>query len=252
MHFGSIAGSGKSVFRYAPIPTLFRFNQGDLYYQISISSAIIRDIKGIDDGSAYVAYFFFDFKDAGKQDSRAVLSSLLYQLSDQSQPYFDNLHRLYLTHRSGSEQPSLDALKQCLQDMLTIPGRVPIFLVLDALDECPNTHGVPSSRRKVLNLVEELVELKRPNLRLCVTSRLEMDIRIVLERLTHTSLSLHDQTGQNEDIFDYVSSVVRSDPELNMRGWRQEDKELVITTLSRRACGMWGHCCITCNTFSYF
>ena len=122
--------------------------------------------------------------------------------------------------------------------MLTIAGQVPIYLVVDALDESPDTHGIPSSRRKVLDLVKELVELKRPNLRLCVTSRDEMDIRTVLQPLARTSLSLHDQKGQNKDIVDYVTSVVSSDPELNMRGWREEDKELVITTLSKRAGGM--------------
>jgi hypothetical protein len=31
-----------------------------------------------------------------------------------------------------------------------------------------------------------------------------MDIRIVLEPLMPTSLSLHDQKGQNKDIVDYV------------------------------------------------
>jgi hypothetical protein len=38
------------------------------------------------------------------------------------------------------------------------------------------------------------------------------------------------------DIADYVRSVVYSDS--NMRRWRDEDKELVIETLSERADGM--------------
>jgi hypothetical protein len=48
--------------------------------------------------------------------------------------------------------------------MLTIAGQLPIYLVVDALDESPNTRGVPSLRRKVLDLVKELVELKCPTL----------------------------------------------------------------------------------------
>ena len=198
-----------------------------------------------------MAFFFFDFKDARKQDSRALLTSLVDQLCDQSGPYLDILHRLYSAHRDGSRQPSDDVLKQCLKDMLTIPEQVPIYVVLDALDECPDTHGVPSSRQKVLELVNELVELQRPNLRLCITSRDEADIRTVLQPLAHTSLSLHDKEGQIKDIVDYVTFVVRSDPELNKRGWREEDKELVITTLSNRAGGMWGRRCVTFDTFSY-
>jgi hypothetical protein len=46
-------------------------------------------------GSAFLAYFYFDFKDTEKQDSRALLSSLLVQLSDQSDIFFDTLFSLY-------------------------------------------------------------------------------------------------------------------------------------------------------------
>jgi hypothetical protein len=37
--------------------------------------------------------------------------------------------------------------------MLTMTGQVPIYLVMDALDECPNDSGIPSSREKVMKLV---------------------------------------------------------------------------------------------------
>ena len=49
-------------------------------------------------------------------------------------------------------------------------------------------------------------------------------------------MSLHDETGQKQDIIDYVTYVVRSDP--RMRRWREEDKDLVIKTLSEKAGGM--------------
>jgi hypothetical protein len=185
-----------------------------------------------------LAYFFFDFKDEQKQDSRALLSSLVFQLCNQSQSYLEILHHLYSTHHGGSEQPSTDALLQCFEDMLTVEGQDPIYLVVDAIDECPNIHGATSSRAKVLEFVKKLVKLQRPNLRLCVTSRLEMDIRAVLRPLTSTSLSLHDQKGQNQDIVDYVSAVVYSEPDIHMKSWRDEDKQLVIRTLSQRAGGM--------------
>jgi hypothetical protein len=86
--------------------------------------------------------------------------------------------------------------------------------------------------------VKELVELRHPNLRICVTSRPEIDIRDILEPLTSFRVSLHDQTGQKQDIEDYVKSVVYSNSEPIMRRWRTEDKELVIGVLSERADGM--------------
>ena len=122
--------------------------------------------------------------------------------------------------------------------MLKVPEELPIYIIIDAIDECPNTSGVPSSRDQVLALVERYVGLKLPNLHICVTSRPEADIRGSLESLTSSSnaISLHDEGGQRKDIVEFVTSVVRTDK--NMRRWREEDKELVINTLSERADGM--------------
>ncbi|KAH9009054.1 hypothetical protein EDB85DRAFT_2283296, partial [Lactarius pseudohatsudake] len=174
-----------------------------------LSSVIVRDIKSMSCvGSAFLAYFYFDFKDTTKQDSRALLSSLLVQLSDQSDTSCDALSSLYSAHKRGSEQPTVDSLVQCLKDMLTMMGQVPIYLIVDALDESPNDSGIPSSREKVLELVKELVDLRHPNLRLCITSRPEYDIRTTLEPLATQQVSLHNESGQKQDINDYVTFVV--------------------------------------------
>jgi hypothetical protein len=198
---------------------------------------IIRDIKSMPNvGSALLVYFYFDFKDTAKQDSRALLSSLLVQLSDQSDIFCDALFSLYSAHKRGSEQPTDDSLAQCLKNMLTMMEQVPIYLIVDALDECPNDLGIPSSREKVLELVKALVELRRPNLRLCITSRPEFDIRTTLEPLATQQVSLHNESGQKQDINDYVTFVVRSDR--RMKRWRDDDKNAVIENLTEKADGM--------------
>ena len=122
--------------------------------------------------------------------------------------------------------------------MLKASGNVPVYLILDAIDECPNTKGIRSSRHQVLDLVEKLVTLRLPRLHLCITSRPEVDIRTSLEPLTSppNSISLHDQSGQKKDIVDFVRAIVYSNQD--MRRWRDEDKELVIETLSDKADGM--------------
>jgi len=135
-------------------------------------------------------------------------------------------------------QPSDLGLLKCLREMFTHPDPCPTFLIMDALDECPDTSGIPSPREQVLRLVKELVELYLPNLHICVTSRPEVDIRDALESLTPFRVSLHDERGQKDDIVDYVKSVVCSDSERIMRRWKAEDKDLVIETLSKRADGM--------------
>ena len=189
-------------------------------------------------GEEFLAYFYFDFKDKQKQDCRALLSSLLVQLSDHSDVFFDTLFSLYSAHNKGSEKPANDSITRCLKDMLTTTGQAPIYLVIDALDECPNDSDIPPPREKVLDLVNELVELRLPNLRLCITSRPEFDIRTALEPLATQKVSLHDESGQKQDIIHYVTSVVHSDKK--MRRWRDSDKKMVIQTLTEEADGMYG------------
>jgi hypothetical protein len=203
------------------------------------SSTVIQDIENIcKAGNASMAYFYFDFRDVNKQRLRDLVCSLLIQFSAHSAPRCDVLSNLYSAHDEGKKQPSDSDLAGCLKEMLTLPNQHPTYLIIDALDESPNTTGIPSPRERVLQSVRELVEICVPNLRICVTSRPEIDIRKVLEPLASRRVSLHDQSGQKEDIVDYVKSIVYSNSEQIMGRWRTEDKELVIKTLSERANGM--------------
>ena len=149
---------------------------------------IIRDIDS-GAGPGFLAYFYFDFKDTKKQGPRALLSSLIVQLSGQSDIFFDTLFSLYSAHEDGSKTPTDNSLAMCFKDMLTMTEQLPIYIVMDALDECPNDSGIPSPREKVLDLVQELVELHHPTLRLCITSRPEYDIRTTLEPLATQQVS---------------------------------------------------------------
>jgi hypothetical protein len=115
-------------------------------------------------------------------------------------------------------------------------GQVPIYIIIDALDECPNDSGIPSSREKVLELVKELVKLHHRNLRLCITSRPEFDIQTTLDPLATQKVSLHDESGQKQDINNYITFVVHSDR--RMKRWRDEDKDTVIGDLTEKANGM--------------
>ena len=189
-----------------------------------------------DAGLAFMSYFYFDFKETDKQNRRNLLLSLLSQLFSRSDLCCDMLYRVYLTHDNGAHKPTDDALIQILKDTLTFSDHGPIYIIMDALDECPNTFGLPSPRELVLDLVKELVGLTLPNLHICVTSRPEIDIRTALELLSSHQVSLHDQTGQKDDIVEYVCSVVRSDA--RMGRWRDQDQNLVIETLSDRVDGM--------------
>jgi len=188
--------------------------------------------------SALVAYYYVDFKDVAKRDVRGLLASILLQLVDDSGRCWATFHGLYKACRDGSEQPGDAALVKYLVEMIDLPGQVPIYLIVDALDECPNTTGTPSAREKVLNFVRDLLQSDRSNLFVCITSRPEQDISATLNPLTSPSsrLSLHEEGGQRQDIDSYVRSFVQTDA--SMGRWRAEDKELVISVLTERAAGM--------------
>jgi hypothetical protein len=229
---GFTAGSGKTILSYVSV-ALSLLKQLTSLFSSSIIEEITRICKA---GLATTAFFYFDFKDETKKNSRGALSSLLLQLAAQSDVYSKNLSALYSEHHVGSKQPSEYALKECFKKMLTVSGQGPIYIVIDALDECPVSVGTPSPRENVLSLVEWLLKLHCPRLSVCVTSRPEADIMAILQPLASHSISLHGENGQNEDITNYIRWFVNSDSKA--RKWKREDKEYVIEKLSERADGM--------------
>ena len=203
------------------------------------SSAIIQDIMALQRaGQATIAYFYFDFKDTDKQDLRNALASLLTQLSARSDSYCDILCHVHQAHNNGAYKPDNKTMITCLKDMLALPGKGPIYIILDALDECPKTSGIPSAREEVLDFLKDLVGTQLPDLHICVTSRPENDIRKAIKPLAFRALSIHDQKGQKKDIDDYIRFVVYAKSDTAMGRWRKKDRELVIRRLSEKADGM--------------
>jgi len=187
-------------------------------------------------GLAILAIFYCDFRDTRKQNARDLLSSLLIQLCDQSDAFFQVLSSIYSTHGDGSRQPSIDTLRECLKSIFKRTGQGSLFLVIDALDECPNSSGCPTPREQILIIMQELNNLRLPRTHFCITSRPEVDIRDALGPIAGHIVPLHEQAGQNRDIVDYINDFVGSDP--RMQRWREEDKQMVIETLTKRAGGM--------------
>ena len=201
---------------------------------LTASAAIIERIMELR-RDAMLAYFYFDFQDKEKQNVSNALTSLLIQLSACSEPCCDIVHRLYLTHGRGTQRPNDKTLTDCLKEMLTVVTEHPIFIVMDALNECPDV-GMPTPREAVLKFLEHLVRRNFPNLHVCVTSHPEVDIQTMLKPLAVNAISLHQDSGQKNVITDYVSAVISSDE--RFRTWPDKDKVLVVKELSNRADGM--------------
>jgi len=204
---------------------------------VFVSSTIIEDIHAMRKaGLASLAFFYCDFREDRKKELRGLLSSFLVQLCHESDSYFDILSNFYSEHNKGSRFPSDDSLVGCLKDLLKLPGQAPVYLIVDALDECPNPSVVRSPRAEVLSFIEELVTTQILNLRVCVTSRLEIDIKDALDPLIFRSVSLHDESGQKRDIEDYIKSVINTRPKKGR--WKEEHRKLAIEVLTEKSNGM--------------
>jgi len=205
---------------------------------VSDSSSIIKDIQDMcPTGLAMLAIFYFHFGDTTKQDVRNLLSSVLFQLCSQSDQFFQVLSSIYSSHGNGSREPSIDTLLECLKTILAFQGQAPLYIVVDALDECPNSSGLRTQRQEVLEIVKELIDLKLPHVHFCITSRPEIDIRRVFGPLNPYNVSLHNRAGQIKDLAEYVESVVGSDA--TMQNWPAKVKELVVNTLAVKGDGMY-------------
>jgi hypothetical protein len=203
----------------------------------SASSTIIEEIDDLQkQGLASLGFFYCDFRDDDKKKLRGLVSSLLFQLCEYSDTYSTILSDFYSSYKRGRRNPSDDALMGCLKAILKHPGQAPIFVIIDGLDECPSTSGMPSAREEVLMFVEDLVNLRLRDLHICITSRPEADIKNIFDPLQFRTVILHEEIGQQQDIVDYVKSVINTD--LMMKRWREADKELVIKELTTKAQGM--------------
>ena len=168
----ALAGSGKTVL-LCVLPYLFLLG---VLMPPTRSSIIkcVHDTRQM--GLATISFFYFYFRDGGKQDVRHLLTSMLIQLCDQSDKYSEVLSALFTDHSRGSRQPSKEALVECLKDMLKLPEQGTLYVIVDALDESPNSSGLTSSRTEVLLTVQMLVELNLPHVHFCITSRPKIDI----------------------------------------------------------------------------
>ena len=203
---------------------------------VFVSSTIIEDIRAMQKaGLASLAFFYFDFRDDRKKELCGLLSSFLLQLYHQSDSYFNILSEFYLKHDKGLRTPSDGALAGCLMDLLKFPRQAPVYLIVDALDECPCPSAIRSPRAKVLSLIKDLVKSQILNLRMCVTSRPELDIRDALDPLILHSVSLHDEGGQKKDIEDYINSVINT---RTTKRWKEEHRKLAIDVLIEKSNGM--------------
>jgi hypothetical protein len=174
-----------------------------------------------------IAYFYFYYAEADKQSLRGMLSSIISQLEEQLLEAPSPLLALYKRLGSGAHEPSIPELITCLESLITALSARPIFIVLDALDEC-------SKPEELEHVLCDLVQSNEGQVHVFVTSRPEDAVVKMLRPLTTSELDL--SSVNNGDISLYIEHVLSE--EKPFRSWKQVHRELVLNHLLEHCDGM--------------
>jgi hypothetical protein len=209
-----IAGSGKSILTSTVIQYL-------------------RDAYSSDPRTA-LAYFYFSFSDSQRQNVCGMLASLVKQLCARRPILPQPMKHLYEYTERG-ERPDAKTLEKIL--MSAMSGFSDVYVVIDALDECPVSQG---ERGRLLATIRRIATAAPDNLHLFCTSRKETDIDAVLGPLlsppARDSIDLTAAKNTiDTDIGIYIDSMLASP---DFASWPDNVKMEAKKVLIEKADGM--------------
>ncbi|UKZ46575.1 hypothetical protein TrVGV298_000780 [Trichoderma virens] len=205
------AGSGKSV----------------------LSSSVINYLndKYKSQPSTAIAYYYFSFSDAKKQEVGGMLASLVKQIwscMSDAPP----LIKRFRDYKTRGGRPDIKTLEAAL--MASISELSAVYVVVDGLDECPILGG---ERERLLKSLQNILLNAPEPLHVFLTSRKEQDIDLKIRTLllapSRTSIDLLAyQMVLNNDIRCYIDSKLAND---SFASWSQSTKEKARRLLVEKA-----------------
>ena len=212
---------------------------------LELSSTIIRDLDllcKLDEANA-IAYWYFSFSESGTLNLGNSLSSLLRQLCSVTNVVPTSIQDLWKRHNFSGSRPSNDFLLTVLDEMIDEFARESreVFLVLDALDECParlDNAATSSINEKYISLRSEVLDTlmhladNHSNLRIIATSRKEVDIQSRFE--SQPCLNIEDHVSDDLDIFvrKSLDKIIETD---NWKGaYRSEIQSRLVSAEDER------------------
>ena len=123
-----------------------------------------------------------------------MMRSFIQQLSPS--PPLTSMLKVWETHKMARSDPSLDELSDVLHEIIRITRKV--FLVIDALDECPQTSD-RSERETLLKYINVYLNRHKNNVHILVTSRMEHDIKSTMR--LYKSINIEKWVGGDVRIF---------------------------------------------------
>ena len=193
-----------------------------------LTSRVIEDVGRHCESAinAGLAIYYFSFSDGRKQSFNSLLLSLVAQLGGR-EPGLSMLQQEY--DKPNRSLLGVDALQEIV--LSSIGQYDETFLVLDALDECPESE---EARRSILDGLERLAR-KASNLKVLATSRELLDIREHMDSFGADVLPISTQPV-DADIERYVGNELSRDRKLSRLDG--DLKTLIMKTFAEKADGM--------------
>lgn len=205
-----------------------------------LASTIIDDMEAfVANRPTYrLAYFSFSFSDNGSQSYKSLLSAIAAQLvrSTHRRAVLERIDFLY----DGNHQhpPTTSTLEAIVTTTVQVHERV--YVVIDALDECPDGDG---GRPDVFDGLCSLVEEKcKHKLHMLVTSRPEEDIKDCMHKFAQAYVM--NTKAVDKDIANYVADRLSKEMAFQKPAF-QEQRAEIQKQLSSGAQGVsvwvWGN-----------
>jgi hypothetical protein len=168
-----------------------------------------------------------NYKEAKSQTLENLFANILLQLVLRNSVAIEKVTTLYESHVKEKTRPSLNEYTKILQAVVGGGGLLKMFVVIDALDECPELDGNRS------NFLYEIRKLQ-PDAHLLFTSRPERNIELEFQSAARLEILASD-----EDITKYLEARIPSSS--NLTRHLKKDPNLlkvIIENVIDRAKGM--------------
>ncbi|KAL3439887.1 hypothetical protein BJX65DRAFT_57583 [Aspergillus insuetus] len=194
-----------------------------------ISTRVIHHLTTRYEGKGVgVVFIFCDHKlERKNQTAENFISGLTRQLLQGHKTLPPKVAASYDTHIDNQTRPNLAECCELLEAAVKSLGLSKIFIVIDALDECPERIG--------RDVIQALVSFKPVQAHLLVTSRLEPRIKRLCGDWPTINI-----IGQDQDIETYIDAHIEDEGELAHVVEEDFDfRTTVIRTIVQRAQGMF-------------
>lgn len=174
-----------------------------------------------------VLMFYFDYSKQVDQTPLRVLQTLLHQLLSTNSSVPSLARELAEDLRLGKTLPSFDDMKGLFVSLCSVVGQ-PVFIVLDALDEC----DAVANRKPILELIKSI---KTSKAKLLVTSRpYPPDVDEVLGDCPQVLVEASDK-----DIRKYVLEQIADNVEMRRMLKNRDDlKQEIVNSILDKSQGM--------------